>query len=129
MARPTGQARIRVMVVHTHPTVCDGLAACLASEPDIEVVGTAATCGTALDMAADLCPDLVLIGRSTPWTGGMVATRFLVTAQPDVVVVILSGTAGPEFLVEAVDSGAKDYLSLDTPPSDIARAVRHLVHP
>jgi DNA-binding NarL/FixJ family response regulator len=128
MARRAGQARIRVMVVHSHPTVCDGLAACLGLEPDIEVVGTASTCGIALDMAAALSPDLVLIGRSTPWTGGMAATRFLVTAQPEVVVVILSGTAGPEFFVEAVQSGAKDYLSLDTPPSDIARTVRDLVH-
>ena len=67
----TGQTPIRVMVVHFHPTVRDGLAACLGFEPDIEVVGTASTCGIALDMAAALRPDLVLIGRSTPWTGGM----------------------------------------------------------
>jgi DNA-binding NarL/FixJ family response regulator len=114
------------MVVHSHPTVCGGLAACLGFERDIEVVGTAATCGIALDMAAALRPDLVLIGRSTPWTGGMEATRRLVTAQPELRVVILSGAGGPGFLVEAMEYGASDYVSLDTSPAEIAMKIRHL---
>jgi DNA-binding NarL/FixJ family response regulator len=116
------------MVVHSHQTVCDGLAACLGFEADIEVVGTASTCGVALDMAAALRPDLVLIGRSTPWTGGMAATRRLVDAQPALHVVVLSGTAGPAYEKEAVESGASCCLSLDTPPSEIAGTVRRLAH-
>jgi len=119
--------RIRVMVVHGHPVVSKGLADCLDCEPDLEVVGTAPTCGLALDMAAELRPDVVLIGRSTPWTGGLEATRHLIDAQPDLLVAILSGSASHEFMAEALQSGAIGYLHLDTPPSEIAGAVRRLL--
>jgi DNA-binding NarL/FixJ family response regulator len=121
------QARIRLLVVHTHHHVREGLAACLGYEHDMDVVGTAPTCGIALDMASELHPDLVLIGRSTPWTGGLAATRHLVDTQPEIRVVILSGTHGLESAAEAVQSGALGYVPLDTSPSEIASTVRRLV--
>jgi two-component system, NarL family, response regulator LiaR len=127
VTEPRGHARIRLLVVHTHHQVREGLAACLGYEADMDVVGTAPTCGIALDLAAELHPDLVLIGRSTPWTGGLAATRHLVDAQPEIRVVILSGTYGHESATEAVRCGALGYVPLDTPPSEIASTVRRLV--
>ncbi len=121
------ETRIRLMVVHGRDDIRQGLAACLAYEPDMDVVGSAPTSGVALDMAAELHPDLVLIGRSTPWAGGLVATRQLVDTQPELRVVILSGSHGPESTAEAVQSGALGYVPLDTPPSEIASTVRRLV--
>ncbi len=123
-----GSAPIRVMVVHGHQRVCDALAVCLGFERDIEVVGTAFTCGIALDMAAALRPDLVLIGRSTPWSGGIDAAHRLVNNRPELLVVILSGTAGPDLAAEAIESGASGYLPLDASPSEIATTVRRLIH-
>jgi DNA-binding NarL/FixJ family response regulator len=115
------------MVVHGHPRIRQGLASCLALERDMEVVATASSCEEALEIAATLHPDLVLIGRSTPAMGGTLATRALVDAQPDVRVVILSATAGAEFMVQALQSGALGYLLLETPPPEMARVLRGLV--
>lgn len=115
------------MVVHGHPRIRDGLASCLGLERDMEVVATASSCEDALEIAATLHPDLVLIGRSTPDMGGTSATRALVNAQPDVCVVILSATAGAEFMIQALQSGALGYLLLETPPPEMAHVLRGLV--
>jgi DNA-binding NarL/FixJ family response regulator len=115
------------MVVHDHPGIRDGLASCLGLERDMEVIATASSCEQALEIAAALRPDLVLIGRSTPTMGGTRATQALVDAQPDVLVVILSATAGAEFMVQALQSGALGYLLLETPPPEMAHVLRSLV--
>ena len=115
------------MVVHDHPRIRNGLASCLGLERGMEVVATASSCEEALEVAAILRPELVLIGRSTPSMGGTRATQALVDAQPDVHVVILSATAGAEFMIQALQSGALGYLLLETPPPEMAHVLRGLV--
>ncbi len=72
------QAAIRVMIVDDHPVVRKGLASFLGHEPDIEVVGLADSGEQALEMAAELLPDIVLMDLSMPGMGGIEATRRLV---------------------------------------------------
>lgn len=112
------------MVVHDHPVVRRGLAACLGHEPDMEVV-SATTCGKhVLDMVAELHPDLVLMQRS--W-GGIEAARRLIEADPDTRVAIVSAAADAQCRAEAARSGALGVVDLTEPPAEIASVLRRLV--
>ncbi|MGA7989035.1 MAG: response regulator transcription factor [Candidatus Dormiibacterota bacterium] len=121
------QERIRVMVVHFHPLVRAGLAACLRGAPDIEVVGVASDGEEALEMAAELHPDAVIIGRTLyGGIGGFETTRRLVAAEPNTQVLIIAASIDPTHRAEAASSGAKRYLDLGAPPAEIVGALREL---
>jgi DNA-binding NarL/FixJ family response regulator len=120
------QARIRVMIVDDHPVVRKGLASFLGHEPDIEVVGLADSGEQALEMAAELLPDIVLMDLSMPGMGGIEATRRLVETRPSTRVMMLTSFGGHERMVEALKSGAVGYVVKDTAPADLLNALRSI---
>lgn len=120
-------ATARLLLVHWHPVVLRGLAACLGHEPELELVGMASSCEQALDVAAELHPDLVLIGYSTPVMGGVEVTRRLIEADPDTLVLLIGAMAGRERTARALQSGAMGYVLLETPPQELAGLLRGLV--
>jgi two-component system, NarL family, nitrate/nitrite response regulator NarL len=111
---------MRLMVVHWHPVVLKGLTACLGHEPEMKVVGVASTCEQAVDAAAELHPDLVLMGYSTPAMGGVEATRRLTIAHPDMRVVLIGASDSPERIARVLQSGGMGYVLLETPPWELA---------
>ena len=120
------QAAIRVMIVDDHPVVRKGLASFLGHEPDIEVVGLADSGEQALEMAAELIPDIVLMDLSMPGMGGIEATRRLVETRPQTRVMMLTSFGGHERMVEALKSGAVGYVVKDTAPADLLNALRSI---
>jgi DNA-binding NarL/FixJ family response regulator len=122
------EATGRLLVVDWHPVVLKGLAAWISHEPYVELVGVASNCEDALDMADELYPNLVLLGYSTPDMGGIEATRRLVAMHGDTRIVLIGVSGGSERKAEAVESGAMDYVLLDTPPWEIAAILRRLVN-
>jgi DNA-binding NarL/FixJ family response regulator len=120
------QAAIRVMIVDDHPVVRKGLASFLGHEPDIEVVGLADSGEQALEMAAELLPDIVLMDLSMPGMGGIEATRRLVETRPSTRVMMLTSFGGHERMVEALKSGAVGYVVKDTAPADLLNALRSI---
>jgi DNA-binding NarL/FixJ family response regulator len=117
-------AATRVMIVDDHPVVRKGLASFLGHEPDIEVVGMADSGEQALEMAAELHPDIVLMDLSMPGMGGIEATRRLVETEPTTRVMMLTSFGGHERMVEALKSGAVGYVVKDTAPADLLIALR-----
>src|ERR1700724_4852736 len=120
-------AATRVMIVDDHPVVRKGLASFLGHEPDIEVVGMADSGEQALEMAAELHPDIVLMDLSMPGMGGIQATRRLVETNPSIRVVMLTSFGGHERMVEALKSGAVGYVVKDTVPAEMLRALRSVI--
>jgi DNA-binding NarL/FixJ family response regulator len=114
----------RVMIVDDHLVVRKGLASFLGHEPDIEVVGMADSGEQALEMAAELHPDIVLMDLSMPGMGGIEATRRLVETAPGTRVMMLTSFGGHERMVEALKSGAVGYVVKDTAPADLLIALR-----
>lgn len=121
---------IRVLIADDHPVVRAGLRALLDVEPDIEVVGDAATPDEAVEAASALRPAVVLMdlrfGPDTTGTDptGADATRS-VRALPDApAVLVLTNYDTDADILGAVEAGASGYLLKDAPPAELLAAVR-----
>jgi DNA-binding NarL/FixJ family response regulator len=113
-----------VLLVDDHRLVRAGLAALLAGTEDIEVVGEAADGRQAVDLAARLHPDVVLMDLSMPVLDGVAATRMILEDWPSTHVVVLTSFADHHRVTEAVAAGAVGYLLKDCDPRDVVTAVR-----
>ena len=107
---------IRILVADDHKLFRQGLISLMLTHDDlVEVVGEAASGAEALQMAASLKPDVVLMDIYMPDGDGLQATREICTRFPDIAVVMLTSSEDDEHLYEAVRLGASGYLlkSLD----------------
>ena len=115
---------IRVLLAEDHSVVRAGLERLLATTDDIEVVAGAEDGARAVELAAEHEPDVVLMDISMPNLNGIEATRKIVTASPEVQVVILTSFADRAQIVAALDAGAVGYLLKDAEPEEVIRGVR-----
>jgi DNA-binding NarL/FixJ family response regulator len=115
---------IQVLLVDDHALLRAGMARLLDLADDVTVVGSAGSGAEALEMAAALRPDVVLMDLSMPGMSGVDATRRLVRARPDTAVVVLTSFADPDLVVDALDAGAVGYLLKDAEPDGLVDAVR-----
>ena len=118
---------ITVVLSDDHALVRRGLEQLLDADPDIKVVGTASDGREAVDLVAELRPDVVLMDLQMPELDGVEATRKIVHESPDekqVQVVVLTSFSDTERIVAAIDAGAVGYLLKDTEPEDLLEGVR-----
>ena len=116
---------IRIVLADDHPVVRAGLRAMLATAGDLEVVAEAATPDQAVDLAANLLPDLVLMDlQFGTEQSGADATRLIraLPEQPAVLVLTNYDTDGD--ILSAVEAGASGYLLKDAPPEEFISAIR-----
>jgi DNA-binding NarL/FixJ family response regulator len=114
---------IRVVIVDDHAVVRAGLEQLLAGEPDLAVVGTAASGSEAIDLVRSVRPDVVLMDLQMPGVDGVSATRTIVGEQlADVLV--LTSYSDAERIVGALDAGALGYLLKDAEPEEVLRGIR-----
>jgi DNA-binding NarL/FixJ family response regulator len=100
-----------------------GLAELLTVDPDIQIVGQAATGRQAVDLSRRLSPDVVLMDVRMPDLDGIAATRELVTAAPDAKVLILTTFELDDYVFGAIRAGASGFLLKRTRPEDLIAAV------
>jgi DNA-binding NarL/FixJ family response regulator len=112
---------IRVLLTDDHPVVRDGLRGAFTGEPDIEVVGEAATGVEALAFVARHHPDVVLMDLRMPELDGVAAIRRLTAEHPEVRVLVLTTY---DDVLPAIEAGATGYLLKDAPVADLLSAVR-----
>ena len=115
-----GMTVIRVVLADDHPVVREGLRGMLTAEPDIEVVGEAASGPEAVVLAERLRPDVVLMDLRMPGGDGVEATRRLAGTT----VVVLTTYDSDADILRAVEAGAAGYLLKDTPRAVLADRVR-----
>src|SRR3954454_24308648 len=97
---------IRVLLVDDHPVVRDGLAAMLAAQPDIAVIGEAGTGAEALERVAALHPDVVLMDLQMPEMDGAAATAAIRANHPGVRVLVLTTYDTDTDITAAINAGA-----------------------
>lgn len=107
---------IKVLVADDHKLFRQGLISLMLTHDDlVEVVGEAASGTEAIQMAARLRPDVILMDIYMPGVDGLQATKEIKTRFPKIAVVMLTSSESDEHLYEAVQLGASGYLlkSLD----------------
>ena len=102
---------MRVLIVDDHEVVREGLRASLATDPRLEVVGTAETGQAALDVARRTLPDVALVDLRLPDMSGEDLTRQLRARFPSTAVIILTTYLSEETVRAALDAGAHAYVT------------------
>ncbi|MFI9596386.1 response regulator [Nonomuraea sp. NPDC052265] len=115
---------IRVLVVDDQAVVRAGIAAVLAAEPDLDVVGQAADGESAVALAAGLRPDVVLMDVRMPGLDGLAATARITAGTPDTRIVVLTTFGLEEYVFGALRAGASGFLLKDAEPARVIDAVR-----
>jgi DNA-binding NarL/FixJ family response regulator len=117
---------IRVLLADDQALVRAGFHALLDAQEDIEVVGEAADGREAVQLAAKLKPDVILMDIRMPALDGLAATREIANdaALDSVRIVILTTFELDEYVFEAIRAGAAGFLVKDTKPGELIEAVR-----
>ncbi|MFJ8246591.1 response regulator [Peribacillus asahii] len=115
---------IKVLFVDDHEMVRIGVAAYLSAQSDIEVVGEADNGRTAVDMAIELRPDIILMDLVMPEMDGIEATKVILEKWPEAKIIIVTSFLDDEKVYPALEAGATSYMLKTSKASDIADAVR-----
>ncbi|MYN45054.1 response regulator [Pseudoduganella sp. FT93W] len=114
---------IKIQLVDDHPLVRDGLRARLEAMPQFQVVAEAGGAAEALEQAAQIDIDLVLMDINMRDTNGIEATAQFRAAFPRIAVLILSMHDKLEYVSQAIRAGARGYVLKDAPGKDIVVAI------
>lgn len=115
---------IRVLLVDDQSIIRQGLKVLLELEPDLEIVGDASNGQLAIQQAADLHPDVILMDIRMPGMDGVAATRSICQQFPAIKVLVLTTFDDEQYVAEAMRVGALGYLLKDTPSEELAAAIR-----
>ena len=115
---------IRVLIVDDHSVVRRGLRGFLDLLDDLEVVGEAENGLEAIEAAARLNPDVILMDLLMPQLDGVSAIARIKAAQPEIEIVALTSFIEEEKVTTALEAGATGYLLKDADADDVADAVR-----
>ncbi|HEU4453255.1 MAG TPA: response regulator transcription factor [Longimicrobium sp.] len=115
---------IRVLLVDDHAVMRAGLRALLSTEPDVEVVGEAATGEEGVELAMRLVPDVVVMDLSMPGMGGMAATRRIAASGLPIRVLVLTLHGEREYLLPLLEAGGAGYLTKGSADHELIEAIR-----
>jgi DNA-binding NarL/FixJ family response regulator len=119
-------AAIRVLCVDDHRIVREGIALIVSREPDMEVVGLAASGDEAVDLFEAQRPDVTLMDLRLGATSGLDAIRTIRGRHPGARIVVLTMYQGDEDVAGALDAGATTYLLKETVPDELIRIIRQV---
>lgn len=101
---------LRILVVDDHEIMREGMCALLKRHPDLEVVGQAAEGRTAMEMAKELRPDVVIMDVSMPNLNGIEATCQIISNNPNIKIMALSAHSDGISVAKMIKAGAKGYM-------------------
>ncbi|GAA0275984.1 response regulator transcription factor [Actinomadura nitritigenes] len=122
--RTPNDGTVRVILVDDHTVMRAGVAALLAGEPGIEIVGEAGDGRAAVGLAERLRPDVALVDLRMPVLDGVSATTEILARRTGTRVLILTTYDTDEEIERAVEAGAVGYLLKDATREQLADAVR-----
>jgi DNA-binding NarL/FixJ family response regulator len=115
---------IRVVLADDHGVIRDGLGRLIAALDDIELVGVAADGVEAVERAAQLAPDVVLMDLDMPRLDGIEATRQVLADHPGTAVLVLTSFSDRPRILGAIEAGACGYLLKDVAADEVAEGIR-----
>lgn len=115
---------LRVLIADDHVVVRQGIRGVLEEIPGLEVVGDAGDGEEALALASEVAPDVVVLDVNMPGKSGLEVARELREQGHPARVLILSMHDDPEYVLQAVRSGADGYVLKDVSPAELREAVQ-----
>ena len=115
---------IRILIADDHLVVREGLQLILSMEEDMAVVGEAADGETAVRLAGELQPDVVLMDLRMPGMGGMEAIDRILAEWPDMAIVILTTYNEDDLMLRGLQAGARGFLLKDTGRQTLFHTIR-----
>lgn len=117
---------IRVLIADDHAVVRDGLAAVIAFEADMQIVGHAANGREAVQRYRELKPDVTLMDLAMPEMDGVAAILAIRAEFPEARILVLTTYDGDENVFRALENGAKGYLLKDCSMADLLDGIRKI---
>jgi len=114
----------RLLLVDDHAVVRSGLRMLLEGQPDVEIVGEAATAAEALSAAGRLNPDVILMDIGLPDKSGIEATREIKARFSEISIVALTIHEDEEYFFKMLDAGASGYVPKRAAPEELLTAIR-----
>ena len=116
--------QIKILLADDHQVVRMGLAAIIAAESDMRLVGEASDGVEAVALTQRLAPDVVLMDLMMPQKDGAAAAAEILAANPGVKILVLTTFGESDEMKRAMDAGATGALIKDTPREELVSAIR-----
>lgn len=117
---------MRILCVEDHAVVREGIELIIGLQPDMEVVGSAATGEEGVTLFRRVRPDIALMDLELPGMNGLEAIRTIRGEFPDARVIVLTMHHDPENIYRAMQAGATTYLLKDTISKELIRVLRQV---
>lgn len=118
--------KTRILIADDHQVVRKGIGCILGGRPEWEICGEAANGREAVDAAARLKPDLVIMDISMPEMNGLEATRHILKDNPRIEILILSMHESEQLVHDVLSAGARGYILKTDAGEDLVAAVEVL---
>ena len=117
---------VRVLVVDDHALFRRGIVTVLANQKNISVAGEAVNGLEAIEKAAKLAPDVIVMDLNMPQCSGLEATQALQIKMPQVKILVLTVSDNEADLFSAIKFGATGYILKNTEPEELVQAIHHI---
>jgi signal transduction histidine kinase len=117
---------IRVLIVDDQEVIRTAAAELLGDDPSLDVIGQATNGAEAVEQAAALSPDVVVMDMRMPVMDGVEATRRIAAVQPETHVLVHSAYGDESLVIEAFQAGARGYVLKGSSASDLLKAVQNV---
>lgn len=118
---------IKVLIADDHHVVRRGLLFFLKTQKDINVIGEATNGREAVEMTAQLRPDIVLMDLVMPEMDGIQATKRIKEQFPETEVLMLTSFSDRDHVIPAIEAGAAGYQLKDIEPDDLVESIRKIM--
>jgi len=115
--------RQKVLIAEDHAILREGLRALLSSAPNLEIIGEAEDGQSAVNLARQLQPHLVLMDLTMPNINGTEAIRAIKRHNPEICIIVLTVHKSEEYVRATLDAGANGYVLKDDTHSDLMNAI------
>lgn len=118
---------VHIVIADDHELARAGLRGLLEGEPGLQLVGEACNGREAVEICAQLRPDLVLMDVRMPEMDGLEATRAIKKVSPKTSIIIVTMHENPEYLIAAIRAGAAGYLFKNTSRKELIAAIHQVL--
>lgn len=116
-----------IFIVDDHDIIREGLKTILRRQPDYEVIGEAKDGEEALEKVSSLKPDILLLDITLPKKTGLEIIEQVLKKNPATKILIISVHKANAYVLKALQSGVKGYLSKENAADDLLQALRKIV--